>query len=113
LQLAAGEVKHVQAEVGRLERILKGKEEERNMVVSLLRRQMIGEKTLARQLHEIAAEEAAVREQLDTLRNKVHDAQAQDTFLHSTQALLGELNGKLDGPLTWELKRQLVEILVK
>jgi hypothetical protein len=35
------------------------------------------------------------------------------TRLRSAEALLAQLNERLDAPLTWELKRELVETLVE
>lgn len=45
-------------------------------------------------------------------RERLGGVQAATSRIDSAEALLRELNGRLDGPVTWEVKRELVETLV-
>jgi hypothetical protein len=46
------------------------------------------------------------------LRGKVTSSESIAATVSSAEALLAKLRKRLDGPVSWEIKRQLVEILV-
>jgi site-specific DNA recombinase len=102
----------VSVRLKRLEALLAEKAEERTRVVSLFRRGRIDEHALDDQMAEIGAEEASLREQIEQLRPQGMDAEAIRTTIISAEALLSELRTRLDRPVSWELKRELIEILV-
>jgi hypothetical protein len=79
---------------------------------SLFRRNLIEESDLERQLEEIAIESQRIERRRANIANErdVHQAAAQQ--LATTEALLEQLPCRLDSPLSFEIKRQLVETLV-
>lgn len=93
-----------------LETALETKADERARVLGLFRKGRIDEAALNCQLDEIVAEEESLRTRLAAVRSPepVQDAEA----LASVPAMLEKLREKLDAGITWELKRQLVEVLV-
>jgi transcriptional regulator with XRE-family HTH domain len=64
------------------------------------------------QMDEIAKEEAALDVQLDELRGKIAGADSIGATINSAQDLLQTLRKRLDEPLSWEVKRRLIEVLV-
>ena len=103
----------IREEVADLKRILTGKEEERNRVLGLYRRGRIDDETLDKQLDAIECEKEALQERILYLESELGNSKATEAKLESTDLLLRELGKKLDGSLTWELKRRLVELLVE
>jgi site-specific DNA recombinase len=99
-------------QITRLDGLLAKKAEERNRVVGLFRRGRLDDKALDQQMDEIGKEETALELQLEELRGKVTSSESIAANLSSAEALLGKLRKRLDGPVSWEIKRQLVEILV-
>jgi site-specific DNA recombinase len=93
-----------------LELALGSKGEERTRVLGLYRKGRIDEASLDSQLDEIDTEEKSLRARLHMAsRNEP----AQDvTALASLDALLDRLRKKLDEGVSWEQKRQLVEVMV-
>jgi len=63
-------------------------------------------------MDEIGKEEAALELQLEELRGKVTSSESIAATISSAETLLAKLKKRLDGPVSWEIKRQLVEILV-
>ena len=101
------------ARLAALKATLSGKGEERDRVVALFRRGRIDESMLDRQLDEVERERTALAEEiaeLETAGARARDTEAQ---LQNVGDLLRELSRRLDEPLTWELKRRLVESLVE
>ena len=82
-------------------------------VLNLFRKTRINEPTLNKQIDKIERE----RQHLDRLVQKIEtDAERSARSaanLAEAEDLIRELNTRLDLPLTWELKRQLVERLVE
>lgn len=95
-----------------LEGLLAEKTAERGRVVGLFRRGRLSESDLDQQLDEIAKEESAISVQIQNLRGMVGQTSEITGTLRSIESLLGELRRRLDGPVEWEVKRRLVEILV-
>jgi transcriptional regulator with XRE-family HTH domain len=99
-------------QITRLDGLLAKKAEERNRVLGLFRRGRLDDKALDQQMDEIGKEEAALELQLEELRGKVTSAESIAATVTSAEALLAKLRKRLDSPISWEIKRQLVEILV-
>jgi site-specific DNA recombinase len=99
-------------QITRLEGLLAKKAEERNRVLGLFRRGRLDDKALDQQMDEIGKEETALEKQLEELRGKVTSSESIAATVSSAQSLLAKLKKRLDGPVSWEIKRQLVEILV-
>ncbi|MBL8238352.1 MAG: recombinase family protein [Bryobacterales bacterium] len=98
--------------LARLEGLLAQKVAERGRVVGLFRRGRLSEEDLDTQMDEIAKEESALNAQAKQLRGMVGQASSIAGTLRSVESLLVELRERLDGPIEWEIKRRLVEILV-
>ena len=63
-------------------------------------------------MDEITKEEAGLEARLAELRLSVASAGSIENSMGSAQALLRMLRKRLDQPVSWELKRKLVEVLV-
>ncbi|MEP7355569.1 MAG: helix-turn-helix domain-containing protein [Acidobacteriota bacterium] len=96
----------------RLEALLAQKADEQKRVVGLFRRGRITAKVLDEQMEEIASEELTLKAEIDALRGSVTSAASVRKTLDSAEGLLAKLRERLDGPVSWELKRELIEILV-
>jgi site-specific DNA recombinase len=96
----------------RLEGLLEQKATERNRMVALYRRGRLSEMALDEQMEEIAKEEAALAAQIDDLRNQIRSAETVKDAVGSAGAMLSRLRERLDRPVSWEQKRQLIETLV-
>jgi transcriptional regulator with XRE-family HTH domain len=99
-------------QIKRLEGLLEQKATERSRVVGLFRRGRLNEKALDEQMDEIGKEETALEAQLADLRGKVTRADSIGGTLKSAETLLAKLRKRLDEPVSWELKRHLIEVLV-
>ena len=99
-------------QVTRLDGLLAKKAEERNRILGLFRRGRLDDKALDQQMDEIGKEQAALELQLEELRGKITSAESIAATISSAESLLAKLRKRLDGPICWEMKRQLVEILV-
>ena len=106
----AGQLRQRAADIGQA---MRDKSKERDIVVSLFRRGRIDETALDRQLDLIQQEEAALKEEAARLTRQAQGAEEAGAQLRSAEDLLRELSRRLDAPLTWELKRQLIETLVE
>ena len=95
-----------------LKTALGAKDVERMRIVGLFRRGRIDDATLDLQLEEIDHERASLREAVRELEAATDRACETEAQILSTASVLEALKGQLDQPLTWELKRQIVEILV-
>jgi transcriptional regulator with XRE-family HTH domain len=63
-------------------------------------------------MDEIGKEEAALEAQVAELRSKIAGADSIGATISSAQTLLANLRTRLDEPVSWELKRHLIEVLV-
>jgi site-specific DNA recombinase len=108
-----GSEKALRREVGLVERQLAEKSAERDRILTLYRRGTIGDELLDRQMAEIERERRELKEALDEARQRLTGVQDATSHLDSADTLLRELNRRLDDPLTWELKREIVETLVE
>jgi transcriptional regulator with XRE-family HTH domain/DNA-binding transcriptional MerR regulator len=96
----------------RLEGLLEQKAAERNRVVGLYRRGRLTDAALDAQMDEIGKEEDALNAQIDELRGQLRGEDSVATAVDSAEALLTKLRTRLDQPVSWERKRQLIEVLV-
>jgi site-specific DNA recombinase len=102
----------IRKQVGRLEGLLAQKATERSRVVGLYRRGRLTDADLDAQMDEIAKEEASLEVQAAELRGKISGADSISANISSAQALLARLRKRLDEPISWELKRRMIEVLV-
>lgn len=99
-------------QIARLQSLIGKKVDERNRVVGLFRRGRLDDGTLDQQMDEIDEEEIGLQRQLEEFRGKLSSTESIAETVRSAEGLLAKLRKRLDGPVSWELKRQLVEILV-
>jgi len=99
-------------QLARLEGLLAQKATERTRVVSLYRRGRLTDAELDVQMEEIGKEQLALEAQISELGGRIAGADSIAGNIDSAQALLAKLRKRLDSPISWELKRRLVEILV-
>jgi len=85
---------------------------ERDRILGLFRKGRIKEDALAVQLDQIDHEEAALKARIEDLSAQLRGLEVGVEQLSSAGALLAKLRARLDEPISWELKRQLVEKLV-
>ena len=93
-----------------LEIALETKAAERARVVGLFRKGRIDETALDSQLDEIETEERSLRDRINAAKR--FEPAKELAALATVETLLKALRSKLDQGVTWELKRQLVEVLV-
>jgi site-specific DNA recombinase len=96
----------------RLQLSLQNKSAERDRVIGLFRRGRITDAQLDEQMNDIEAEEQALSQAIAELNQGAAHALQQAEYLVSAETLLNQLRTRLDEPLSWELKRQLIEVLV-
>lgn len=102
----------IRKQVTRLEGLLTQKATERSRVVGLYRRGRLTDADVDAQMEEIAKEETALQTQIAELHAKIAGADSISGTINSAQALLEKLRKRLDGPISFEQKRRLIEILV-
>ncbi len=102
----------IRAQVARLEGLLAEKATERSRVVGLYRRGRLTDADLDAQMDEIGKDEAALEAQATELRGRIAGADSIGATITSAQALLAKLRKRLDQPISWEIKRRLIEVLV-
>jgi len=101
-----------QKQVARLEGLLAQKATERSRVVGLYRRGRLTEAELDAQMDQIGKEQTALETQIAELGGRMAGADSIAGSIRSAQALLKSLRKRLDEPVSWELKRRLIEVLV-
>jgi site-specific DNA recombinase len=102
----------IRKQATRLEGLLAQKAMERSRVVGLYRRGRLTDTDLDAQMEEVGKEEAALEAQLVELRGRIAGADSIGANITSAQALLAKLRKRLDEPVSWEIKRRLIEVLV-
>ena len=112
LEAEAQSTGKIRERLKRVEGLLDQKSGERSRVLALYRRGRLSDAALDEQMEEIAREERALEVQIEELRNQIRGADSVSQAVSSAEALLTRLRKRLDQPICWELKRQLVEILV-
>jgi len=112
LQNDANDTAKDRERLGRMRELPEGKADERNRVVGLYRRGRLNDAELDQQVEEIDKEAAGFAVQITELEGKLGSTESNGAVLESAEALLTRLRQRLDQPLTYERKRQLVELLV-
>jgi len=102
----------VRAQMKQLAGLLEQKATERSRVVALYRRGRLTDKDLDAQMEEIAKEQTALEMQMEELRAKLAGARSIGESVTSADGLLKKLRNRLNGSISWELKRRLIETLV-
>lgn len=113
MSLRGDEAEHLRAELARLQQGLQTKNREKDAVITLFRRGRIDDRSLDAQLDQIQQEEEDLQHQIEHLQGHVQNAHSVEAALRSTEELLLHLRHRLEEPLTWELKRQLIEALIE
>jgi site-specific DNA recombinase len=112
LETDSTETDKLKARERRLEGLLAAKANERSRVVGLYRRGRLTDADLDQQMNEIGQEEVGLQAQLEEIQGRMRSAGSISTNLGSAEKLLAKLRQRLDKPVSWECKRQLVEVLV-
>ena len=112
LSMKDGERQRRQKELNGLNERLQQKSTERERVLGLFRRGRIDDTTLDQQMDQIDSEASELRLEIETAMRELAagDRTAQ---LQSAEELLEALRARLAGPIPYELKRRIVEILVE
>ena len=76
------------------------------------RRGRLNDADLDEQMEEIGKEQTALEVQIADLRGKFAGAESVGASIGQRQTLLEKLRKRLDDPISWELKRRLIEVLV-
>ena len=113
MNLRGDEAELLRAQIARLQQSLQAKNREKDAVVTLFRRGRIDERSLDAQLDQIQQEEGDLQQQIAHLQGLLQNAHSVEATLRSTEELLQSLRHRLEEPLTWELKRQLIEALIE
>jgi hypothetical protein len=95
-----------------MSRALTGIAAQRDVILGLFRRGRIDADALDRQLDQIAEEEAGIKGELREVQKRVAEASEGVDRLRNAEDLLQGLHSRQDESPTWELKRQLEELLV-
>jgi site-specific DNA recombinase len=106
------DAKPIKDRLTKLQGALYEKITERDRMFGLFRKGRIQEDALNVQMDQIDREEAALKARIDDLSTQLRGTEAGAARLGSAGALLAKLRARLDEPISWELKRQLVEVLV-
>jgi site-specific DNA recombinase len=96
----------------RLEGLVAAKATERSRVVGLYRRGRLTDADLDEQMNEIGKEQAALEVQLAELKSRAEGARSIGANVATAGSLLAKLRKRLDEPVSWEVKRQLIEVLL-
>ena len=99
-------------ELASLKERLEQKTSERDRILGLFRRGRIDEATLDQQLDAINTEAVGLRSGIETAEHAL-SAEDRAAQLRSAESLLAALRTKLASPITPEMKRRIVEILVE
>jgi hypothetical protein len=97
----------------RLRQALAEKGTERDRVLNLYRKSRITEDAVERQMEQIAQEEDTLRGELSELSVRLEGKGTEAAQLTAARTALETLAARLEEPLSWESRRQLVESLVE
>jgi hypothetical protein len=97
----------------RLRQALAEKGEERDWVLGLYRKGHIAENAVERQMQQIAQEEDTLRGALGELSARLAGMGTEAAQLAAARTALEALGARLEEPLSWEARRQLLESLVE
>jgi len=102
----------LEADKSVMEKAVNDKQQERERMLDLYRRRLISFADLEKQLAKTAGEEAYFKTRLDRLTTGATDQDKMDNRLHSAEKVLLQLHKVLKEPIPWEVKRQVIELLV-
>ena len=111
-QERVGEADRLRDEAAKLKKSLAGLDAERERASTLLIKGVLDEKTYKKQTERINADEEKTEQEVNRLLHKALEVDAAESRLASVGDLLGQLHEKLEGELTFELKREIIETLV-
>jgi hypothetical protein len=101
------------AKLAGVQEALGKQEEERARVLGLYRKGRIGEEAVERQMQEMAEEEVALRAEMAELARQLEGVDTATAQLDAAAGVLEKLEARLREPLSWELRRELIESLVE
>jgi site-specific DNA recombinase len=101
------------ASVAPLRRALAGKQLERDRILGLFRRGKIDSATLDQQLDEIERERSGLAAEIDRADEQEKRSRAATAQIAAARDLLEKLRARLAEPLSWDVRRRLVETLVE
>ena len=101
------------ARLASLQQAVEKKGAERDRVLGLYRKGRIGEAAVERQMQEIAAEEEALRAEMAELAQRLEGVDTEAAQLDTAAGVLEKLGARLQEPISWELRRELIESLVE
>jgi len=102
----------LEAEKLTLEKTLADKDSERARVVEIYRRELITVDEVERQLGAIKAEGEAARVRLGEVEGELSNADALKQRCATIEERLDEIRGLLNSGLCYQVKRQIIELLV-
>ena len=104
--------KPVEEELIQVEKSIARKKEDRQRVINLYRRGLIGDAEVEEELISLQKEIASLQERRDSLLNESFRQQALEAQTANARILLERLRDKAEDP-SWDTKRELVETLVE
>jgi len=111
-QQESQQVERIVRERANAEAALSAKASERDRMLDAYRKGVIESDDLEREMVKIRAETEALRDRITHLNGQLEAVSRAAEDLRSAESLLLELRERLAEPLSWEIKRQLVELLV-
>jgi site-specific DNA recombinase len=109
----AAHQENLRDEIARLQQQAQAKQGEKDTVITLYRRGRIDAAALDRQLDQIQREDAELRERINGLQADIREAQDAEGGLNAAGDMLTRLSTRLEEPMTFELKRDIVTALVE
>ncbi|WP_039944451.1 recombinase family protein [Thermicanus aegyptius] len=105
--------KEILAELESVKKALNEKEEEKQSILDLYRRKLIGSTDVEIQLQRISKEKDSLELRIADLENelRLEDGMAKQFF--SVEELLKDLRSKIEGDPPFEVKREIIKTLVK
>lgn len=100
------------AEISLTRESILDKQGERDAILDLYRRKTISLNDLEKQLAKIATEEATLKARLEELQAKAKKQGQIEQKLGKAEELLNKLQEVLSNPISWEVKREVIELLV-
>ena len=91
---------------------IREKESEKQSILDLYRRKIISSDDVEKQLQKISEEKSMLQARLETILGRLEAAATYTDQLSNTEKQLSDLREKLNGKLTFDLKREIVKMLV-
>ncbi len=111
-QQESDHVRQIAREKTNVEAALSAKARERDRVLDVFRKEIIESDDLEREMAKIRAETEVLKERVAYLGGQLEAVSRAAESVRSAESLLLALREKLAEPLSWEIRRQLVELLV-